>query len=107
MDLPLLLIALLPVIILVVTIVAGAVLRGNRRSSELLQAWADRNGYHIIRAKRRYLFTGAFAQVTTRGATVYRVEVEDSHGHLRNGWVLCGSGYWGTDPNKTTVRWDK
>jgi hypothetical protein len=107
MDLPLLLIALLPVVILLITIVAGALLRGNRHSLELLASWAEQNGYEIIRAKRRYLFTGPFPQVTSRGAQVYRVDVEVSPGRRRSGWVLCGSGFWGTDPNKTTVRWDK
>jgi hypothetical protein len=107
MDLPLLLIAILPLVILVITIVAGALLRGNRRSRELVQAWAGRNGYQIIQAKRRYLFTGPFPQVTSRGAQVYRVEVEVRPGHTRSGWVMCGSGFWGNDPNKTAVRWDK
>jgi len=106
MDLPLLLIAILPLVILVITIIAGALLRGNRHSRELVQAWADRNGYQIIQAKRRYLFTGPFPQVTSRGAQVYRVEVEVRPGLTRTGWVMCGSGFWGNDPDKTTVRWD-
>lgn len=76
------------------------------RSRNILQQWADKNGYQLIEAKYAYFFKGPFFWTSSKNQSVYRVQVRDETGGIRNGWVRCGSWLWGDWSNQTQVRWD-
>jgi len=76
------------------------------RSSSLLHQWAAQNAYAIISQEYRFFFKGPFTWTSTKAQTVYYVVVEDLAGTKRNGWVRCGSWWFGLLSNDVTVRWD-
>jgi hypothetical protein len=90
---------------LVVAVVAVAVLQF-RRSRTILERWAERQGYRILRSQRRTLRRGPFFFFTARGQEVFRVTVEDAHGRIRHGFVRCGSFMLGILSDRAEVRWD-
>lgn len=77
------------------------------RSGSLLQQWAMKNDYQIIRQEYRSFFKGPFFWTSTRGQTVYYVVVEDSDGNRRSGWVRCGGWWLGLLSDNVEVRWEK
>ncbi|MFL5245352.1 MAG: hypothetical protein ACJ8FY_24925 [Gemmataceae bacterium] len=76
------------------------------RSNSLVDQWARENGYRIIRRQYRSFFKGPFFWTSTRGQTVYQVVVEDAAGNRRNGWLRCGSWWFGLLSNNVEARWD-
>jgi hypothetical protein len=72
-----------------------------------LQAWADENGLVILRREYRTFFRGPFFWTSSKGQTVYRVTVRDKAGHVLDGWVRCGSWWWGLLSPRVEVRWDE
>ena len=97
----------------VFAIAAGAVLVSLtirwhfNRSNSLLHQWAEKGGYRIIRQEYRTFFKGPFFWTSTRGQTVYYVEVEDSKGNRRSGWVRCGGWWFGLLSDNVEVRWEE
>ena len=77
-----------------------------RRSLAILGEWASRNGYTIVSAERRYFSKGPFFWTTSRSQVVFRVQVQDASGYVRNGWVRCGSWWLGLMSDQVEVRWD-
>ncbi|QEH35739.1 hypothetical protein OJF2_42960 [Aquisphaera giovannonii] len=77
-----------------------------RRSRQLLENWAERNGYEILEAEYRHMFKGPFFFRSTRDQTVYRVTVRDKAG-VHRGWVRCGGWFFGLMTDKAEVRWDE
>jgi hypothetical protein len=76
------------------------------KSRSLLDQWASDNGYDLLRREYRVLRRGPFFWSTSRGQTVYYVEVRDRQGHIRSGWVRCGSWWIGLLSDKVEVRWE-
>ena len=76
------------------------------RSSSLLEQWASDNGFELLRREYRVLRRGPFFWTTSRGQTVYYVEVRDRQGHIYSGWVRCGSWWMGLLSDKVEVRWE-
>ncbi|MEO6908857.1 MAG: hypothetical protein ABI210_13305 [Abditibacteriaceae bacterium] len=76
------------------------------RSRNILQKWADQNGYQIITAKYAWFFRGPFFLSSSKNQSVYRVLARDAQGRTRSGWVRCGSWLWGDWSNQTSVSWD-
>jgi hypothetical protein len=76
------------------------------RSNSLLDQWAQRNGYRVIRREYRSFFKGPFFWTSTKGQTVYYVVVEDGAGNKRCGWVRCGGWWLGLMSDNVEVRWD-
>jgi hypothetical protein len=76
------------------------------RSWSLLRQWTADNGYELLRAEYRTFRRGPFFWSTSRGQTVYFVEVRDRRGHTRTGWVRCGSWWLGLMSDKVEVRWE-
>ena len=76
------------------------------RSDSLLQQWAQRNGYRLVRREYRSFFKGPFFWTTSRGQTVYYVTVEDAEGNRRSGWVRCGGWFLGLLSDNVEVRWE-
>src|SRR5438105_15201738 len=93
------------VLVPVLAMVVGVIIWGQLRTNKILQEWAKQDGYRIISAKRRWVDYGPHRR-NVGYQTVYRVEVEDSQGHRRSGWVFCGSYGLGIFVNKSTVYWD-
>jgi hypothetical protein len=76
------------------------------RSKALLKQWASENGFELLHSEYRNFFKGPFFWTTSRGQTVYYVQVSDSAGNVRSGWVRCGSWWMGLMSDKTEVRWE-
>jgi hypothetical protein len=94
------------VIIFFIVIAIGAIAWHYSRSRFLLQQWAQENGYRILSSEHRHLVRGPFFWTTSKGQTVYRVEIQDRDGRTRSGWVRCGSWMLGLLSDKVQVRWD-
>jgi hypothetical protein len=93
-------------IMLLVGIAVGALWWRDARSKDLLQRWAERNGYRIIRREYRFFFRGPFFLTTARSQAVYYVTVEGQEGTVRNCWVRCGSWWFGLLSDQVQVRWE-
>ena len=93
-------------IVIVVGIVALVLYLYITRSQKLLKRWAGENGYEFLRAEYRMFRKGPFVW-SSRGQTVYRVEVRDKQGVERTGWVRCGSWWVGVFSDKVEARWDE
>jgi hypothetical protein len=76
------------------------------RSQKLLKRWAEENGVEFIDAEYRMFRKGPFVW-SSRGQTVYRVEVRDAQGVERKGWVRCGTWWAGVFSDKVEARWDE
>jgi hypothetical protein len=76
------------------------------RSQKLLKRWAEENGVEFIDAEYRMFRKGPFVW-SSRGQTVYRVEVRDTQGIERKGWVRCGSWWAGVFSDKVEAKWDE
>ena len=76
------------------------------RSQKLLKRWVGESGYELLRAEYRMFRKGPFIW-SSRGQTVYRVEVRDREGGERKGWVRCGSWWAGVFSDQVEARWDK
>ena len=71
--------------------------------SVLVERWAADNGYELLRSEYRMWSQGPFVSKTQ---PVYYVQVRDSAGTLRSGWVRFGRRFWGLGWDKTEVRWE-
>ena len=77
----------------------------NRRSNALLRKWDDDQGYELLSAEFRMFRKGPFWW-SSRSQTVYRVEIRDGDGHLRSGWVRCGSWWFGVFGDQVEAKLD-
>jgi hypothetical protein len=75
------------------------------RSRDVLQKWADDNGFQIIESRYAH-WKGPFMWTSSKGQSVYRVTVRDRNGYTRSGWVRCGSWWLGLWSDSAQVRWD-
>src|SRR5262249_54158005 len=91
---------------LILVLVVGSLAWHFGRSRSLLERWAERNGFRILRSEYRYMFRGPYYWTTSKGQTVYRVTVEDKAGLVRNGWVRCGGWWLGLMSDHVEARWD-
>jgi hypothetical protein len=91
---------------LVIFAISAAFVWHFRRSRQLLENWAERNGFEILEAEYRHFFKGPFFWRSTKDQTVYRVTVRDRSG-VRSGWVRCGGWFLGLMTDKAEVRWDE
>jgi hypothetical protein len=90
----------------VAAVVAAGLAWRFHRCNNLLRAWADRNGFRLIRKEYCWVRKGPFYWTTSKSQTVYRVTVEDWDGEHRGGWVRCGSWWLGLWSDKVEARWD-
>ena len=99
----------MPEIVLVfvlLAILAPALYIHITRSKTLLKRWAKENGYEFTHVEHRMFRKGPFV-FSSRGQSVYRVEVRDEQGQVRKGWVRCGSWWAGVLGDQVEVRWDE
>jgi hypothetical protein len=90
----------------VVSIVALVLYLHITRSQKLLKRWSDENGVEFLQVEHRMFRKGPFVW-SSRGQTVYRVQVRDERGVERRGWVRCGSWWAGVFSDKVEARWDE
>ena len=76
------------------------------RSRSVIELWAEANQFQIISSEERYFSRGPFFWTTSKGQTVYYITVRDAAGHLRSGWIRCGSWWGGLFSDQAEVRWD-
>ena len=76
------------------------------RASELLEEWARRHRYHILRQEYCYFFKGPFFWSSSKNQVVYYVTIEDRDGRQRTGWVRCGGFFFGLFSDNVEVSWE-
>ena len=76
------------------------------RSRLMLRRWAEANGYQILSSQYRVFRRGPFLWNSSKNQTVYWVKTRDRLGYERNGWVRCGSYWWGLWSDQVEVRWE-
>ncbi|MEO5830390.1 MAG: hypothetical protein ABIQ36_07450 [Rhodanobacter sp.] len=78
------------------------------KARELLQAWADANGYKILHANRRLFMPWRMYFGTSRYQVVYHVAVyDDSLKRIRSAWVRLGTYWTGSmDGDAIKVQWE-
>lgn len=69
------------------------------RSRKLVNQWADEHGYELLVAQHSWFLRGPYFW-SSRGQVIYRVQVRDELGHVRDGWVRCGSWFAGVMSDK-------
>lgn len=84
----------------------GAIQWQLRRSRQVLETWALREGYSITASRHCWFWRGPFVLRSTGGQAVYHVTVADREGHRQSGYVRCGSFLLGLLSSKVDVRWD-
>jgi len=73
----------------------------------LVERWAADKGYELLRSEYRMQSQGPFSgTAVSERQPVYYVQVRDSAGILRSGWVRFGRRCWGLGWDKTEVRWE-
>jgi hypothetical protein len=77
-----------------------------QRTEEILNKWAQDNGYVILEQKHEF-WNGPFFWSTSKGQEVYYVTVRDKADVIRSGWVRLGGYWWGLSEDKAEVRWDE
>jgi hypothetical protein len=89
--------------------------------SDLLEEWAERNGYQVLRIGQRAKGGHPFADrfgfgVGKKPATVFEVEMRDRRGHRRLGWAYVrirlqagprGPAFGGYIRDSLEVAWDE
>ena len=73
----------------------------------VVDEWAADNGYELLRSEYRMRTQGPFSgKAVSEAQPVYYVQVRDSAGSTRSGWVRFGRRFWGFGWDKAEVRWD-
>ena len=89
-------------------LVAAAIIWGvyweERRSTQILKDWAEREGLKVLSSERRYSYADDFK--ASRSQAVFRVKVQDEKGFTRHGWVKCGGWWAGLLKNRAEAQWD-
>jgi hypothetical protein len=94
--------------VFVLTLIGSVVaaLAWQSRSQSLMVRWAAQHGYQILHYEYRTFRRGPFFWTTSRGQTVYYVEVLDGQGERHKGWLRCGGWFVGLLSNQVEVRWE-
>jgi len=93
-------------ILVVLAFVAGMMIWTFLRSREMLNRWAEDNGYQILSSEYRWLRRGPFFWTSSKGQIIYYVVVRTSDGQTRRGWIRCGSFWCGLLQDRVEERWE-
>lgn len=77
-----------------------------RRSSKMIDDWADEHGFEVVEKKQPLINLGPFRWENPHGRTFYQITARDDQGQEHGGWVCCGAEWLGLFSNKVEVRWD-
>lgn len=88
-------------------LVIGSIFWANSRSRQIIEGWAEMNGFQLVASEQRYLWRGPFFWSTSRNQTVYYVTVMTPDGRTRHAWARCGSWWVGVlFSDEIDVQWD-
>ena len=76
------------------------------RGREILNLWAQTNGYRIISSEIRWFNRGPFFWTTSKGQMVYYLVIQTPDGQTKRGYVRCGSFFWGIMKEQVEERWE-
>lgn len=76
------------------------------RSDELIERWAQHEGFQLLSSEPRTWFRGPFFWRTSKGQTVYYVRVSDAQGRVQAGWLRCGGSFLGLWSDQVQVEWE-
>jgi len=93
-------------IILVLTIVVSVMVLMFLRARQILETWAEDNGYEILSSDLRFLSRGPYSWTLLGKQWVFHVTVRDHERIVRTGFVKCGSFWWGIWVNRAEAEWD-
>lgn len=93
-------------ILAAVFLVAASIWWTLRRAGEILEAWAAESRVRVVSREIRWLLRGPFSWRSGEGHVVFRVGVVDERGERRDGFVRCGSWFFGLLSNRADVVWD-
>ncbi len=93
-------------VIAVACIAVAAMSWSMSRGRQVLDRWAQANGYRIVSCEVRWFRRGPFFWTTSKGQMVYYVEVMAPSGQTRHGYVRCGSFFWGLWKDQVEERWE-
>ena len=98
----------LPVLLILVLLAfgVGMTVWTFARSRELLNRWANDNGYEIVSSEFRWLRRGPFFWTSSKGQMIYHVVVRTEDGETKRGWVRCGGFWWGLLQDRTEAKWE-
>jgi hypothetical protein len=78
----------------------------SRRSFQIAERWAKKNQLKLMAAY--FHGRGPFSwRLMSSAQTVYRVELADSSGAVRCGWLRCGSLLRGLRGDHADILWDR
>jgi hypothetical protein len=93
-------------ILAVIALGVGSIVWHFSRSEALLQRWAERNDFRLLKQEYCWFFKGPFFWTSSRGQTLYYVTIVDDAGHRRHAWVRCGGWFLGLLSDHVDVSWD-
>jgi hypothetical protein len=93
-------------IILGITILVSVLVLMFLRARQILETWAEENGYEILSSDLRLLSRGPYSWTLFGKQWVFHVTVRDSERTVRTGFVKCGSFWWGIWVNRAEAKWD-
>jgi hypothetical protein len=79
----------------------------NTKGVSVLNRWADRNGYILLKKEIRWFFRGPFIMNSHYIQCVFEVEVINQEKQRRHGWVRCGTLISGLNSDVAVVRWSE
>ena len=85
--------------------IGGMVWRASR-GQDILDSWAEQNGFEIVSRDRRSVVTGPYFFSKTKGQDVYYVTVQYPDGKQRSGYVRVGGAILGMVSDAVDVTWD-
>ena len=92
----------------IIMIILGSVVAWSiRKPQSLIERWAARNGYQLLRSKYRAFHKGPYMWDSSGAQTVHYVEVLDETGNRRKGWVRCGGTFLGLLSDELDVKWEQ
>ena len=77
-----------------------------QRGRQILDQWAQGQGFQLVEANYRWVFQGPFFWGHSRGQSVYKIQAIAGAGNSRTGWARCGGWFMGLCSNEVTVVWD-
>ena len=89
-----------------VALVVGVAAWYYRRATNVLEQWAEGNGYELLSSERCWCWQGPFFWTTSESQEVFYVTIRTPQGETRRGWVRCGGWLAGLLSNEAEVRWD-
>lgn len=93
-------------LIFIVAIVVVSTMWSRSRSNDIIDQWAQTQGFHVLLREERTFFRGPFFWRAGKNQTVYYVQVRDMQGELRTGWLRCGGMWLGLLSDQVEVEWE-